>query len=50
MPAWAPSTPCSQEPAVVVTFPFSNSFVSSPRYQMFPSASCAYQSNVSSIT
>ncbi len=32
------------------TLPLSNSFVSSPRYQTFRSASCAYQSYVSSFT
>ena len=49
MPASAPSTPASQEPSVVLSFPFSNSFVSSPRYQRFPAESCAYQSKVSSV-
>ena len=48
MPGCAPSTPASHEPSVVFSLPFSYSFVSSPRYQRFPSASCAYQSYVSS--
>src|SRR5512132_729912 len=45
-PAWAPSTPASHDPAVLTTTPSSYSFVFSPRYQTFPHASCAYQSNV----
>src|SRR5262245_6977759 len=49
-PGCAPSTPASQEPAVVSSLPSWNSLVSSPRYQMLPAASCAYQSNVSSTT
>ncbi len=40
----------SQEPSVLTTWPFSISFESSPRYQTFPAASCAYQSYVSSIS
>ena len=47
-PAWAPSTPASNEPAVVVGLPFSYSVVFSPRYQTLPSESCAYQSSVTS--
>ena len=35
---------------MVTTLPSSNSLVSSPRYQMLPHVSWAYQSNVSSIT
>src|SRR6266545_445398 len=50
MPACAPSTPASHDPAVVTTSPFSYSFVSSPRYQTFPSRSWAYQSSVSSTS
>ena len=49
-PAIAPSTPASNEPSVEVTSPFSNSAVSSPRYQTVPSESWAYQSKVSSMT
>src|SRR5262245_1447794 len=45
-PGWAPSTPASHDPSVDTTFPFSYSFVSSPRYQTFPQASWAYQSSV----
>ena len=50
IPGSAPSTPASNDPALVETFPSSNSAVSSPRYQTFPAASCAYQSNVSSMS
>jgi len=46
IPASAPPTPASNEPARVVTLPFSYSAVSSPRYQTLPSASCANQSSV----
>ena len=49
IPASAPSTPASNDPAVVTGLPFSYSVVSSPRYQMLPSASWAYQSSVTSI-
>ena len=45
-PASAPSTPASNEPSRETTLPFSYSAVSSPRYQMVPSASWAYQSSV----
>ena len=48
-PGRAPSTPASNEPSRVVMRPFSNSAVSSPRYQIDPSASWAYQSKVSSM-
>ena len=48
-PASAPSTPASNEPPRDEILPSSNSAVSSPRYQTFPSPSCAYQSKVSSI-
>ena len=48
IPGWAPSTPASNEPAVVVGLPFSYSVVASPRYQMLPSESWAYQSSVTS--
>src|SRR5215210_6349516 len=48
MPGWAPSTPASHDPSVETTRPSSYSAVSSPRYQTFPSASCAYRSRVSS--
>ena len=48
MPGWAPSLPASNEPARVLTLPFSYSAVCSPRYQMLPSRSWAYQSSVSS--
>ena len=50
MPGWAPSTPASHDPSVDATCPFSYSAVCSPRYQMLPSASWAYQSRVSSTT
>ena len=49
-PAWAPSTPASNEPSVETTLPFSYSFVASPRYQTFPHLSCAYQSSVTSTS
>jgi len=48
IPACAPSTPASKEPSVVVGLPFSYSVVNSPRYQMLPFLSCAYQSSVTS--
>ena len=48
IPASAPSTPASNEPDFETGFPFSYSVVSSPRYQMFPSLSWAYQSSVTS--
>src|SRR4029453_8451058 len=45
----APSTPACQEPSVLTTLPCSSSsLVSSPKYQTFPSLSCAYQSSVTS--
>ena len=47
-PAWAPSTPASNEPAVLTGLPFWYSVVASPRYQTLPFASCAYQSSVTS--
>ena len=47
-PAWAPSTPASNEPAVETGLPFSYSVVASPKYQMFPALSWAYQSSVTS--
>src|SRR5215210_6086492 len=46
IPACAPSTPASKEPALDVTLPFSYSAVSSPRYQTLPAPSWAYQSYV----
>ena len=46
MPASAPSTPASNDPARVVTSPFRYSPVCSPRYQTLPTSSCAYQSSV----
>ena len=49
IPAWAPSTPASNDPDRVTSLPFSYSPVRSPRYQMLPSASWAYQSSVISI-
>ncbi len=48
IPGCAPSTPASHEPALETTFPFSYSAVRSPRYQMLPSESWAYQSSVTS--
>src|SRR6266498_1134262 len=45
-PGWAPSTPASHDPAVLTTFPFSYSFVFSPRYHTLPHVSWAYQSKV----
>jgi hypothetical protein len=48
IPGSAPSTPASKEPEVETGLPFSYSAVSSPRYQMFPSLSWAYQSSVTS--
>src|SRR6266508_89528 len=45
-PGWAPSTPASHDPAVLTTFPFSYSFVFSPKYHTFPQVSWAYQSKV----
>ena len=50
MPAWAPSRPCRHDPSVLTTSPSSYSNVSSPRYQMLPPESWAYQSRVSSTT
>lgn len=50
MPGSAPSTPASKLPSRDTTRPASNSAVSSPRYQIAPSASCAYQSKVSSTS
>src|SRR5262245_19800897 len=50
MPALAPFFPASHEPCVVISVPWSYVLVSSPKYQTFPCLSCAYQSNVSSIT
>ena len=47
-PAWAPSTPASNEPAVDTGLPSSYSVVASPRYQTLPASSCAYQSSVTS--
>ena len=38
MPGSAPSTPACHEPAVLTGFPFSNSVVSSPKYQTLPCA------------
>src|SRR3712207_6787876 len=49
-PAWAPSTPASQEPSVDATLPFAYSRVLSPRYQTFPARSWAYQSYVFSTS
>src|SRR5262245_38314215 len=49
MPGSAPSTPASQAPFLLATWPLTYSAVSSPKYQTFPSESCAYQSSVSSI-
>src|SRR5918995_7307702 len=49
-PANAPSTPCSHDPPVETTSPFSYSLVVSPRYHTFPHTSCAYQSNVFSTS
>jgi hypothetical protein len=43
-------TPASHEPEVLTALPFSNSVLSSPRYQTLPSWSCANQSYVSSTT
>ncbi|MGI8511673.1 MAG: hypothetical protein ACR2NH_03500 [Solirubrobacteraceae bacterium] len=48
MPGCAPSLPASNEPPRLTTLPFSYSAVASPRYQMFPSESWAYQSSVTS--
>ncbi len=45
-PASAPSTPASKEPEVEEGLPFLYSVVSSPRYQMLPAESWAYQSSV----
>ena len=50
MPARAPSTPASNEPSFDTGLPFSYSVVSSPRYQMLPARSCAYQSSVTSTS
>ena len=44
IPARAPSTPASQEPAFDTARPSSYSVVSSPMYQTVPARSCAYQS------
>ena len=41
IPALAPSTPASHEPALETGLPSSYSVVSSPRYQTLPFASCA---------
>ena len=41
--------PASNEPARLSTLPFLYSAVLSPRYQMFPDESCAYQSSVTSV-
>jgi len=41
MPGCAPSTPARQVPSVLTTLPFSNSFVSSPKYQTLPALSWA---------
>ena len=49
-PGSAPSTPASNDPSREATLPSSNSAVSSPRYQTFPSVSWAYQSKVSSTS
>src|SRR3989442_3971164 len=46
-PACAPFFPASHEPTVLTGGP--SSFVSSPKYQTFPSLSGAYQSKVSSL-
>ncbi len=49
MPATAPSTPASHDPAVLTGSPCSSySTVSSPKYQTVPVSSAAYQSNVRS--
>ena len=50
MPARAPSTPASHEPAFEIGLPSSYSVVSSPRYQTLPARSWANQSNVSSTS
>ncbi len=50
MPGSAPSIPASHAPDAFTAMPFSNSRVSSPKYHTLPSASWAYQSNVSSMT
>src|SRR5262245_49859369 len=50
IPGCSPSTPSSHEPSRLVTSPFLYSAVSSPKYQTLPSASCAYQSKVSSCS
>src|SRR5215204_191437 len=47
-PGCAPPTPASHDPFVEETSPLAYSAVSSPKYQMFPNRSWAYQSNVSS--
>src|SRR5439155_3632755 len=45
-PGCAPSMPAVQEPSCVAA---GSCVASSPKYQMLPSSSCAYQSNVSSV-
>src|SRR5204863_1258066 len=49
-PGKAPSTPAFHEPYELVATPPEISWESSPKYQTFPSTSCAYQSNVSSVS
>src|ERR687898_390650 len=52
IPASAPSTPASNDPALLMGsgFPGSYSCVSSPKYQTLPARSWANQSNVSSTS
>ncbi len=50
MPRRAPLAPSSNEPDFETGLPSSYSVVSSPRYQMLPRRSWAYQSNVSSTS
>src|SRR5262245_17495387 len=50
MPGCALSTPPCQEPSTDTGRPSTSSKVLSPKYQTFPSLSCANQSSVSSVT